>query len=132
MSEKGILRVRVYTSVAQIPVESATVVVTRAGDRGRHELLSVQATDRSGLIRPVSIATPDAGESTAPNGEQNGRPYALCSVWAEHPGFAMLRVEGVQIFPGVETVQHMELIPLGENESSLEQRGLREIAGRNL
>lgn len=132
MSEKGTLRVRVYTSVAQIPVEGATVVVTGTGEGGRYKLISVQSTDRSGLIRPVTIPTPDAGESTAPNGSETERPYAVCSVWAEHPGFAMLKVEGVQIFPGVETVQNIELIPLGELESSLEKRNLREIPGQNL
>lgn len=132
MSNTGTLQVRVYTSEAQVPVEGATVVVTGAGERGKLELISVQVTDRSGLVRPVIIATPQMSDSTAPDRSGNGQPFALCSVWAEHPGFAMLRVEGVQIFPGVVTEQNMELIPLGENQSSLETRGLREIPGQNL
>lgn len=132
MSNTGTLQVRVYTSEAQVPVEGATVVVTGTGERGKLELISVQATDRSGLVRPITIATPQTADSTSPDLSGNGRPFALCSVWAEHPGFAMLRVEGVQIFPGVVTEQNMELIPLEENESSLEQRGLREISGQNL
>lgn len=132
MSNTGTLQVRVYTSEAQVPVEGATVVVTGTGERGKLELISVQVTDRSGLVRPIFIETPQVSDSTSPDRSGNSRPFTMCSVWAEHPGFAMLRVEGVQVFPGVVTEQNMELIPLGENESSLEQRGLREISGQNL
>ena len=130
MSDSGTLIVRVYTSAAKIPVEGATVVVTARGEGGKERLVSVQITDRSGLIRPVSVAAPAPSESTSPNG--GARPYAVLGVWAEHPGFAMLRVEGVQVFSGQVTEQGMELLPLGENENSLETRGLREIPGQNL
>ena len=50
MSGIGTLRVRVFTSKAQIPVEGATVVVTGAGENGKQDLISLQITDRSGLI----------------------------------------------------------------------------------
>ena len=51
----GTLAVRVYTSQAQIPVEGATVVVTAPGTNGKRKLLSVQATDSSGEIRPIDF-----------------------------------------------------------------------------
>ena len=44
----------------------------------------------------------------------------------------MLQAEGVQIFPGVETVQTMELIPLSRGESSLEHLDVREITPQSL
>lgn len=56
----------------------------------------------------------------------------MCDVWAEHPGYAMLLVEGVQIFQGVETLQSMELEPLNEGQSSLIQNNVREITGQTL
>ena len=120
MSEQGILKIRVYTSVAQIPVEGATVVVTVPGRGGKRKLISVQITDRSGMVKPIYLDTPDLGDSLTPEGGR--QPFALCDVWAEHPGYAMLKAEGVQIFSGVETLQEMELIPLGEDEFSLEKR----------
>lgn len=131
MESAGRLSVRVYTSQAELPVEGATVVVTQSSKKGKYDLLSVQVTDSSGLIQPVEIETPPAGESTQPNG---GTPagFALCNVWAEHPGYTMLQVEGVQIFPGVETVQKMELIPLAEGQTSLQQRSVRQIPVQNL
>ena len=122
---------RVYASQAELPLEGATVVVTQQGGGGKYRLLSVQATDSSGLIEPVEVPTPAAGESTHPvyGGEA---VYTVCSVWAEHPGYVMLQVNGVQVFSGVETVQEMELIPLAEGESSLQQRDVRDITSQSL
>ena len=130
MTSIGNLRVRVYTSQAELPLEGATVVVTQQNRDGKYRLLSVQATDSSGLIEPVEIPTPALGESTHPGAVLP--PFAVCDVWAEHPGFAMLLVEGVQIFDGVETLQDMELEPLTEGQSSLLQNSIRDIPGQNL
>ena len=120
MESTGRLTVRVYVSQAQIPVEGATVVVTAPGEGGRLRLLSVQATDSSGEIRPIDIAAPALAGSEFPH------------VWAEHPGYAMLEAAGVQIFPGVETVQTMELLPLSRGQSSLERLDVREITPQSL
>ena len=125
----GGLHVRVYTSLAQIPVAGATVVVTQRGENGKRKLLSVQTTNSSGLIRPIEVRTPGAEASESPGGVQ---PFAVCDVWAEHPGFAMLLVEGVQIFPGVITFQGMELNPLAEGQNSLATTDVREIPEQTL
>ena len=131
MVSEGKLMVRVYASQAELPLEGTTVVVTQQGGGGKYRLLSLQVTDSSGRIEPIEIPTPAAGESTHPvyGGES---VYAVCSVWAEHPGYVMLQVNGVQVFPGVETVQEMELIPLAEGESSLQQRDVRDITAQSL
>ena len=123
MEKTGRLSVRVYTSQAEIPLQGATVVVTGQGKDGRTQLISVQ---------PVEIAAPPPADSTSPQEAGKQAPFSLCSVWAEHPGYAMLQAEGVQIFPGVETVQDMMLIPLGEGESSLQHRGTRDITAQSL
>ena len=131
MTSSGKLRVRVYVSQAELPLEGATVVVTQRDGAGKYRLLSIQATDSSGLIRPVEISTPAAGESAHP--AQGGQPvFSVCSVWAEHPDYVMLQVNGVQVFSGVETVQEMELIPLVEGESSLQHRDVRDISAQSL
>jgi len=132
MVSEGTLTVRVYTSQAQIPVPGATVVVTRRGKQGKKELISVQVTDSSGLAKTIRIPTPPAEESTSPEGENGAPPFSVCTVWAEHPGFAMLELEGVQIFPGVETMQDMELLPLGEGQTSLGQWGVRNVPPQDL
>ena len=78
MNGTGTLTVQVYTSRAKLPLADATVVVTQRGEGGKYQLLSVQATDRSGFTRPVDIPTPILGDSTQPG---NGTPpYAVCDV----------------------------------------------------
>ena len=44
----------------------------------------------------------------------------------------MLRIKGVQIFSGIETVQNIELIPLGVGESSLQHLDVRDIPAQSL
>ena len=133
MQATGTLSVRVYTSQAQIPLEGATVVVAAPGEEGKWKLLSIQNTDSSGQICPIQIDAPALGESTSPGGlPGDGAPFALCNVWAEQPGYAMLQMENVQIFPGVETVQDMELIPLPQGLCSLQQRNAWDISAQTL
>jgi hypothetical protein len=109
------------------------VVVAAPGEEGKYKLLSIQNTDSSGQICPVTIDAPALGESTSPGGlPGTGRPFALCDVWAEQPGYAMLQVAGVQIFPDVETLQAMELIPLPQGLCSLQQRDERDIPSQSL
>ena len=127
---KGRLVVRVYTSRAELPIVDATVVVTQRNQDGKYKLLSVQATNSSGMTQPITIPTPLLGESTHPGAQLP--PFAICDVWGVHPGYAMLLVEGVQIFDGVETLQDMELEPLTEGQSSLLQNSIRDIPGQNL
>lgn len=129
--QTGKLAVRVYATAAQLPLEGATVVITTREENGKFNLISLQKTDRSGTIEPVVIRTPDSIDSTEQNG--NGiAPFTMCDVWAEHPGFLVQRVDGVQIFPGVTTRQDMELIPLGEGEHPLGYVDTRDISAQNL
>lgn len=131
MEQTGTLRVRVFTSNAQIPVEGASVVVTQRNPNGKYDLLSVQATNSSGEIQEVKIPTPLSGASTSPE-QGRGQPNAVCEVWAEAPGFVVLKVDGVQIFPNVVTEQQIELVPLEEGEHGLDRVNEREITAQNL
>ena len=126
----GRLMVRVFTSRAQIPIPGATVVVTHRLADGMRELLGVRTTDSSGNTQPIEIDSPDLFESQSPEGTNPG--YSVCDVWAEHPGFSMLVVEDVQIFPGVETFQPMELSPLAEGENSLSEVDVQETPPQGL
>ena len=116
--QTGKLVVRVYATAAQLPLEGATVVITTRNENGKFDLISLQKTDRSGLIDPVTIQTPNAAQSENQTGE-GSMPFQYCDVWAEHPGFLVQRVEVVQIFPGITTRQDLEMIPLGDGEHSL-------------
>ena len=112
MAEYGTVTVRVFTSRAQIPLEGATVAVTQKRPGGRHSLLSIQIADENGKTAPVTIPAPPAAGSESPG---TSAPFAVCDVWADHPDYELLVAEDVQVFPGVETLQNMELIPLPEH-----------------
>jgi len=107
----GILNARLYTSRAQLPIRGATVAVTQTLPDGHQSLLAVRITDESGQIDPVRIPTPATSEGTSPGGE---RPYALCDLWADAAGYKTVIVRDIQIFPGTETMQELELTPLPE------------------
>ena len=111
MSQIGTLMLRVYTSRAQLPVPGVTVAVTRKAAGGRHDLLAVRITDENGRIAPVEVDTPDQAASASPG---TPSPFSVCDVWVEAQGYELLFLENVQLFPGTETLQEAELIPLPE------------------
>lgn len=130
MRQSGTLGARVFASRAQLPVEGATVVVTQKVPNGKYRVLSLQETDRNGSIRPVAIATPNAGESTSPNG--GGQLFARCDIWVEHEGYEVMSIEDVQVFPGVFSLQQVELSPLVQGEAWTDRTQVRPIPPQNL
>lgn len=130
MTQTGSLGVRVFTSRAQLPVADATVVITQKSSDGKYKVLSLQRTDASGSIKAVNISTPSSGESTQPS--SGPRPYARCDIWVEHPEYELMLIEDVQVFPGVESLQLVELNPLVAGESWGDRSNVRVITGQNL
>ena len=130
MAQSGTLGVRVFASRAQLPVEGATVVITQKTGNGKHKVLSLQETDRNGSVRPITVPTPNVGESTRPNG--GAQPFARCDIWVEHEGYEVLIVEDVQVFPGQMSLQQVELNPLVRGEAWTERTEVRPIPAQTL
>ena len=129
MESYGTILTRVYTSRAQIPVGGATVAFTQRGHEGRHILLAVRVTEANGRTAPVQVSTPNASASESPGTTD---PFSVCDIWAESPGYELLVVENVQIFPGTQTIQELELIPLPENTATLLPESPVNIPSQNL
>ena len=102
---------------------------TQRGHEGRHTLLAVRVTDANGRTAPVQVSTPNASASESPGTTD---PFAVCDIWAESPGYELLVVENVQIFPGTQTLQELELIPLPENTATLLPESPVNIPPQNL
>lgn len=107
LTDSGTLVFRVFTSVADLPVEGAAVLV-RLQDSGA--LLGVRVTNSSGETDPTVIETPSDALSQAP--ENTIQPWTGLQVMIEHPEYERVLLTGLQVFPGIETVQTVRLIPL--------------------
>lgn len=110
MSQNGSLIVRVFVSRAQLPVRGATVITALRQPDGKQKLLSIQTTDESGIAGPISLPAPEKAESDNPNPEES--PFSSYTLVVEHPNYQLAVFENLQIFPGIETVQNVALIPL--------------------
>ena len=75
------------------------------------------------------VATPEPSASESPGTES---PFAVCDIWVEVPGYEMLLVENVQVFPNTETLQELELIPLPEQTSSSTRGEIVDIPPQDL
>lgn len=109
MASQGSVIARVYTSDAYIPLRGVPVTFTLVLPDGTRQLLAVRRSDSSGLTEPLPIDTPDVSESLTPGASL--RPYATVDISADAPGYGTIEAKGVQIFPGVETIQGLQLRP---------------------
>jgi len=109
LASQGTVIARVYTSDAYLPLRGVPVTFTQTLPDGSRQLLAIRTTDSSGLTEPLSVQTPDAADSLSPGSVL--RPYATVDISAAAPGYGSLLAEGVQIFPGVETIQGLQLFP---------------------
>ncbi len=109
MPQTGSLIVRVFTSQAQLPVSGATVIISSRAENNLHKVYSIQTTDSSGTTKPFQLEAPDLSLSETPNG---AAPFSDYSLVVEHPEYYLATFEKLQVFPGVETVQDVPLVPL--------------------
>lgn len=109
MPQTGSLVVRTFTSQAQLPVSGATVIISSRGEDGRHKVFAIQSTDESGSTKPFELAAPDEALGLSPG---QATPFASYSLVVEHPDYFLATFEQLQVFPGIETVQNIPLLPL--------------------
>lgn len=114
MASEGSIITRVYTSNAFLPLRDVPVIYTQISDTGQQELLAIRMTNSSGLTEPYFVPTPDTEQSLSPGSAI--RPYALINISVSVPGYSAITAEGVQIFPGVETIQGLQLRPVPPSE----------------
>lgn len=114
MAQSGTLVVRTFVSRAQFPVADATVVVSVPSGDGRQKLVAIQRTNENGVAGPITLEAPDIAGSLTPG--NNGSAFSNYVLIVEHPNYQLALYDDLQIFPGVETVQDVPLIPLSANE----------------
>ena len=109
MPQTGSLVVRTFTSQAQLPVSGATVIISSREEDGRRKVFSIQTTDESGGTKPFQLEAPDEALGMSPG---QASPFSNYSLVVEHPEYFLATFEQLQVFPGIETVQNVPLVPL--------------------
>ncbi len=119
MQAQGTVVVRLFTSAAQIPLQGATVTITKRLPGGERKLLAVRVTNFDGFTDPVSIDTPPMAESQS---YQAGLvPYSVVDIRVERTGFDRVIIENAQVFPDTQTRQEVALIPTPENPGAFDR-----------
>ena len=126
MSSKGYLKIRIYSSFAEYPLEDVAVTVTDYEGKA----LAMALTDRNGQIAPIEISVPDKGESQAPNPSEI--PYTRVNLYAHARGYEQVYAENIQIFAETITTQDLKMIPLAEYPELYDQNALYITPPQNL
>lgn len=108
----GFLRFSVGSALGTIPIEGATVYVyTDPSGESEGRLLYTLTTDEDGLTETVTLPTPPLSESFSPEAP---KPYSTYNVFASKQGFYPTEGRTVPLFPGITSIQPINLIPLSE------------------
>lgn len=119
MNSQGTVVVRLSTSSALIPLQGATVTITKLRPDGTQQLLAVRVTNFDGLTDPVTVETPPMAESQSY--QNTSVPYAVVDISAQRVGFDRVLVKNAQVFPNTETRQELSLIPTPDLPSSFDR-----------
>ena len=109
-NDYGYLRVAVRTAGGAIPVERAIVTVKDSNEA----LIGIFFTDEDGNTPTVRLMTPPKINSESPNAP--GAAFMLYNIDTDRSGYRSVRNIGVPVYPGVTSVQPVQLIPLSEGE----------------
>ena len=124
----GTLRVQARTELGFYPVPGAWVTIRPSGT---DQILEEVVTDASGNTPLVELETPGVEYSLEP--QEQVRPYATYDITMESAEAETVRIQGVQLLAGQESIQEILTLPRAEGFVSLPGgRVLREIPPNTL
>lgn len=106
----GALKVQVFMAGRAYPVSSANVIITGMDKKVYFDGF----TDTNGAIPRLLLPAPKKQFSQSP---QVTPPYAQYDIFVSHPRFQSRKYLGVPVFAGVESIQNIQLLPLGTDET---------------
>lgn len=107
----GALKVQVFMADRVYPVSSAHVVITGKENR---KVYFDGYTNTNGIVGSLYLPAPKKSLSQSP---QEKPPYAQYDITVTHPRFQKRQYLGVPVFSGVESIQNIQLLPLGSDEA---------------
>lgn len=107
---KGSLIVNVYSDTIANPVRGAQVNISKNGN-----IIDTVFTDENGETNIISLDTVDKSYSEVE--QYNTRPYETYDITVNSLGLTETKIEGVQIFDGVTSIQNVYLTSIDENNN---------------
>ena len=104
----GTLLVRAYTAGGALPVEGTIVRVIGADENNRTVSFSA-VTDRDGDTENFILPAPSAAYSMSPSPTEI--PYATYDLEVFKKGYFSKTIRGLTVFPGINSVQLINMIP---------------------
>lgn len=107
--KEGYLIVNVYSDSIANPVEKASITVSKDGKN----IITV-ITDENGQTSPITLDTVSKDYSLEE--QYKTRPYETYDILVTAIGLTKTKIEGVQIFDGVTSIQNVYLTSIDENQ----------------
>ena len=127
MPSTGYIQVHAYTSNAQIPQWGIPITITDSSG----EPIAMRLTNRSGMLdSPIPIQVPDTAAGLTPG--TGTIPFARVGIYARAENFEAIEAKNIQVFPGITTIQNLELIPLSELPDSWNKLEYFDTPAQNL
>ncbi len=106
---KGYLIVNVYSDTIANPVKNARVTISKNG-----RVITSTTTNENGQTEKISLDTVD--KSYSEQDQKQIRPYETYDVTVTALGLTNTRIDGVQIFDGITSIQNIYLTSIDENQ----------------
>ena len=109
-TESGSLKVEAFASDRAFGVPSARVMIFLGLPSGNVAVFD-GLTDIDGVTQSVRLPAPPKSLSQSPQTGQNPRlPYAVYSVYVEHPDYVRSVFTNVPVFSGIESIQPVRML----------------------
>ncbi len=113
-AESGSLKVEAFASDRAFGVPSARVMVFLELPEGNVAVFD-GLTDIDGSTESIRLPAPPRSLSQSPQTGQNPRlPYAVYSVYVEHPDYVRAVFTNVPVFSGIESIQPVRMLAKAE------------------
>ena len=119
----GYLTVRALIAEA-VPIEGAHVRIIGADDNNREVIYSL-LTDRDGITEKVMLPAPSSALTLSP--EPDSPPYYLYDIEVTREGFYPRKFSSVSVYGDVETVQNVNMIPIGAESTGIPRGSIEPI-----
>lgn len=108
LNSEGKLRIKAYTAGGALPISGARVKIS-GSEEDNSGVNYILLTDTDGLTDLITLPAPAESYSKHPYPGQS--PYSLYEVEISKDGYLTKQIQGLPIFPGIESFQGINMIP---------------------